>query len=302
MIQRVRAPVPSAEESELSKVKLRSHLIGCVFGACHINISVCLELFRAMDWYGWLCSWLCGPDATTDSTTDSTRHAEESEDSKESKVKSELGCMILRNSMKEVKLEAADVGLLLLRASWRMAEADGPFDENHCDRPEALTGDKDQEGAPKTPRTPMTCSTAPSSPDLKVEQILTGRPHLDEKQICVQQERMHLFQKTMRKWVLLRSRLRGWIFIKFEKALVARWNQRRDQEKGLSASQLSCLELDAQKLLEPIRRVTVPEERRRMFLALCKEWHPDRNLHRQQVATKMFQFLQEGKMLMDRRG
>lgn len=182
---------------------------------------------------------------------------------------------------------------------WSVAEprgqADGRFDENHCGRPEALA--KDHEGIPQTPRTPMTCSTAPSSPDLKVEQILTVRPCLEEQ--IVAQERMHRFQKTMRRFLLLRLRLRRWIFSKYEKEWVAKWNKRRDQE-GLSASQLSRLELDAQRLLEPIRRVTVPEERRRMFRALCKEWHPDRNLHRQQVATKMFQFLQEGKMLMDR--
>lgn len=216
----------------------------------------------------------------------------------EAKLKANLGRLILRDCIQtEEAKRKAHVGLWLLGSCMTQgADSLNRNKLNKCGRTSVIDFGR-TEGTPQTPRTPMTCSTAPSSPDLKAEQILTVRPCLEEQ--IVAQERMHRFQKTMRRFLLLRLRLRRWIFSKYEKEWVAKWNKRRDQE-GLSASQLSRLERDAQRLLEPIRRVTVPEERRRMFRALCKEWHPDRNLHRQQVATKMFQFLQEGKMLMDR--
>lgn len=48
-----------------------------------------------------------------------------------------------------------------------------------------------------------------------------------------------------------------------------------------------------------LREVEPKEERIKRWRALLREWHPDKNLDRAEVATAVFQFLQKGKSLMD---
>lgn len=53
-----------------------------------------------------------------------------------------------------------------------------------------------------------------------------------------------------------------------------------------------------EKLLK-LREVEPKEERIKRWRALLREWHPDKNLDRAEVATAVFQFLQKGKQLID---
>jgi len=53
-----------------------------------------------------------------------------------------------------------------------------------------------------------------------------------------------------------------------------------------------------QKLLQ-LQKVEPRETRVRDWRALLREWHPDKNPERTEVATAVFQFLQKGKLLID---
>lgn len=53
-----------------------------------------------------------------------------------------------------------------------------------------------------------------------------------------------------------------------------------------------------EKLMK-LREVEPKEERIKRWRALLREWHPDKNLDRAEVATAVFQFLQKGKRLID---
>lgn len=56
---------------------------------------------------------------------------------------------------------------------------------------------------------------------------------------------------------------------------------------------------DALKELTRLQTVEPKDVRMTEFRALLREWHPDKNLHRQELATAVFQFLQKGKVLMN---
>mmetsp|Transcript_124556 Transcript_124556/g.278533 ORF Transcript_124556/g.278533 Transcript_124556/m.278533 type:complete len:296 (-) Transcript_124556:8-895(-) len=51
--------------------------------------------------------------------------------------------------------------------------------------------------------------------------------------------------------------------------------------------------------LVALKSVEPKEERMKEWRALLREWHPDKNPHRVEVATAVFQFLQKGKMLLE---
>jgi len=53
-----------------------------------------------------------------------------------------------------------------------------------------------------------------------------------------------------------------------------------------------------EKLMK-LREVDPKEERIKRWRALLREWHPDKNLDRAEVATAVFQFLQKGKQLIE---
>jgi len=48
-----------------------------------------------------------------------------------------------------------------------------------------------------------------------------------------------------------------------------------------------------------IKVVEPKEQRIKDWRALLREWHPDKNPDRTEVATAVFQFLQKGKLLID---
>lgn len=53
-----------------------------------------------------------------------------------------------------------------------------------------------------------------------------------------------------------------------------------------------------EKLLQ-LKTVEPTDARIRCWRALLREWHPDKNPDRVEVATAVFQFLQKGKSLID---
>lgn len=59
---------------------------------------------------------------------------------------------------------------------------------------------------------------------------------------------------------------------------------------------------DALEKLMKLRSVEPKETRMSEWRALLREWHPDKNPERQEVATAVFQFLQKGKQLLDQAG
>jgi hypothetical protein len=61
--------------------------------------------------------------------------------------------------------------------------------------------------------------------------------------------------------------------------------------KAAQAKLLDTLKAEMSKL----RRVRSPDDRKKHFLKLCFQWHPDKNPANVQVATKGFQMLQEKK-------
>jgi len=48
-----------------------------------------------------------------------------------------------------------------------------------------------------------------------------------------------------------------------------------------------------------LRDMEPKEARMKEFRALLRQWHPDKNPSRVEVATAVFQFLQKGKLLME---
>jgi hypothetical protein len=61
--------------------------------------------------------------------------------------------------------------------------------------------------------------------------------------------------------------------------------------KAAQAKLLETLKAEMSKL----RRVRSPDDRKKHFLKLCFQWHPDKNPTNVQIATKGFQMLQEKK-------
>jgi DnaJ-class molecular chaperone len=64
--------------------------------------------------------------------------------------------------------------------------------------------------------------------------------------------------------------------------------------KGAVQGQLTALKAEMSKL----RRVRSPDDRKKHFLKLCFQWHPDKNPANVQIATKGFQMLQEKKAFL----
>merc|ERR1711920_393921 len=50
--------------------------------------------------------------------------------------------------------------------------------------------------------------------------------------------------------------------------------------------------------LTEIKKVEPKEERAKQFRLLLREWHPDKNPERAEMAKAVFQFLQKGKSLL----
>jgi len=52
------------------------------------------------------------------------------------------------------------------------------------------------------------------------------------------------------------------------------------------------------KQLMKLKEIESKDARMTEFRALLRQWHPDKNLDRVEVATAVFQFLQKGKMIV----
>jgi hypothetical protein len=57
--------------------------------------------------------------------------------------------------------------------------------------------------------------------------------------------------------------------------------------------------MEALAKLREMQAVEPKEERSKQFRALLREWHPDKNPEKTEVATAVFQFLQKGKNLLN---
>lgn len=64
--------------------------------------------------------------------------------------------------------------------------------------------------------------------------------------------------------------------------------------------QIEVAKQEALVQLEKLRKMEPKEARMKEWRILLREWHPDKNPEKQQVATAVFQFLQKGKALLER--
>mmetsp|Transcript_83687 Transcript_83687/g.159779 ORF Transcript_83687/g.159779 Transcript_83687/m.159779 type:complete len:402 (-) Transcript_83687:74-1279(-) len=67
---------------------------------------------------------------------------------------------------------------------------------------------------------------------------------------------------------------------------------------GGSSSEIEQAKADALKQLMKLKEIESKDARMTEFRALLRQWHPDKNLDRVEVATAVFQFLQKGKMIV----
>jgi hypothetical protein len=70
-------------------------------------------------------------------------------------------------------------------------------------------------------------------------------------------------------------------------------------EQGSDDPDIAKAKMEALAKLREMQSVEPKEERSKQFRALLREWHPDKNPERAEVATAVFQFLQKGKNLLN---
>lgn len=69
--------------------------------------------------------------------------------------------------------------------------------------------------------------------------------------------------------------------------------------EGETSKELSEAKMEALQKLQALQKVEPKEQRAKEWRALLRNWHPDKNPDKVQVATAVFQFLQKGKKLLD---
>merc|ERR1719265_268898 len=77
-------------------------------------------------------------------------------------------------------------------------------------------------------------------------------------------------------------------------------SQSREQAGGASTDtkEMEDAKKDALEKLMSMNQVEPNEERMKQWRALLRQWHPDKNPEKVEVATELFQFLQKGKRLL----
>lgn len=68
---------------------------------------------------------------------------------------------------------------------------------------------------------------------------------------------------------------------------------------GVENPAVAKAKMEALEKLRHMQSVEPKEERSKQFRALLREWHPDKNPDKSEVATEVFQFLQKGKSLLN---
>lgn len=74
------------------------------------------------------------------------------------------------------------------------------------------------------------------------------------------------------------------------------------EDKAAEDPGIAKAKLEALEKLRSMQSVEPKEERSKQFRALLREWHPDKNPDKLEVATAVFQFLQKGKGLLNLSG
>jgi len=71
------------------------------------------------------------------------------------------------------------------------------------------------------------------------------------------------------------------------------------EDKAAEDPGIAKAKLEALEKLRSMQSVEPKEERSKQFRALLREWHPDKNPDKSEIATAVFQFLQKGKSLLN---
>merc|ERR1719271_2004475 len=72
-----------------------------------------------------------------------------------------------------------------------------------------------------------------------------------------------------------------------------------EKKEGGEDPEVAKAKMEALAKLRELQQIEPKEERSKQFRALLREWHPDKNPDKSEVATEVFQFLQKGKNLLN---